>query len=89
MEVATQIAIRDLRNDVSDVVRRAEAGEVFVVTVQGRPAARLVGVDPRPRTMPSSVLAAALSRIPVDLTWAADEADQIQTTDDIDDPWPV
>lgn len=88
--MTTQIAIRDLRNDVSEVVRRAEAGEDFVVTVQGRPAARLVGVDPRPTTMPSSVLAVALSKVPVDPTWAAElRADQNETTDDVDDAWPV
>lgn len=32
---------KDLRNNVSDVLRRAEAGEEFTITVSGRPVARL------------------------------------------------
>ncbi|HLL87574.1 MAG TPA: type II toxin-antitoxin system prevent-host-death family antitoxin [Thermoleophilaceae bacterium] len=36
-----EIAQRDLRNGISDVLRRAEAGERFVVTVGGRPVAEL------------------------------------------------
>lgn len=32
---------RELRNQVSEVLRRAEAGERFVVTVGGRPVAEL------------------------------------------------
>ncbi|MBS9535321.1 type II toxin-antitoxin system prevent-host-death family antitoxin [Mycobacterium sp. M1] len=32
---------KDLRNNVADVLRRAEAGEEFVITVAGRPVARL------------------------------------------------
>ena len=33
---------RELRNNVSEVLRAAEAGETFTVTVRGRPVARLV-----------------------------------------------
>ncbi len=32
---------RELRNDVARVLREAEAGTEFVVTVRGRPVARL------------------------------------------------
>lgn len=35
------VGIRELRNNVAAVVRRAEAGERIVVTVDGRPAAQL------------------------------------------------
>ena len=35
---------RELRNNVSDVLRRAEAGEDFEITVDGRPVARLSGI---------------------------------------------
>jgi prevent-host-death family protein len=38
--VAT-IPQKELRNNVSDVLRRAEAGEEFTITVAGRPVARL------------------------------------------------
>ena len=35
------IAQKDLRNNVADVLRRAEAGEEFTITVAGRPVAQL------------------------------------------------
>jgi len=41
------IALRDLRNDTSSVLRRVEAGERFVVTVDRRPVAALVPLDRR------------------------------------------
>jgi prevent-host-death family protein len=37
-----RLGIRDLRRDLPAVVRRASAGEEVVVTVGGRPMARLV-----------------------------------------------
>jgi prevent-host-death family protein len=39
---------KELRNNVSDVLRRAEAGEEFTITVAGRPVARL-GPTPKRR----------------------------------------
>jgi len=38
---------KTLRNEVGDVLRRAEAGERFVVTVAGRPVAELGPLAPR------------------------------------------
>ncbi|MGH9381907.1 MAG: type II toxin-antitoxin system Phd/YefM family antitoxin, partial [Thermoanaerobaculia bacterium] len=35
------IAQRTLRNESSEILRRAEAGEKFVITVHGRPVAAL------------------------------------------------
>jgi prevent-host-death family protein len=40
MNVAT-IPQKELRNNVAEVLRRAEAGEEFTITVSGRPVARL------------------------------------------------
>ena len=40
--------MRALRNQVSDVLRRVEAGERFEVTVDRRPVAALVPLDRRP-----------------------------------------
>jgi len=37
----TVIPQKELRNNVGEVLRRAEAGEEFTVTVSGRPVARL------------------------------------------------
>jgi prevent-host-death family protein len=46
------VPARDLRNDVSGVLRRVEAGERLRVTVSGRPVAELVPLPRRPGTMP-------------------------------------
>ncbi|MGH7903246.1 MAG: type II toxin-antitoxin system Phd/YefM family antitoxin [Candidatus Dormibacteraceae bacterium] len=43
-----RIGVRELRNDVSAVLRRVEAGEHLTVTVNGRPVAELGPIDPRP-----------------------------------------
>ena len=40
-----RVGIRELRNDVAAVVRRAAAGERIVVTVDGRPVAQLGPVE--------------------------------------------
>ena len=47
----TDIPARDLRNDVSGVLRRVEAGEHLRVTVSGRPVAELVPLPRRPSTL--------------------------------------
>ena len=41
-----RIGIRELRNDVAAVVRRASSGERIVVTVDGRPVAQLGPLEP-------------------------------------------
>jgi prevent-host-death family protein len=43
----TTIPQKELRNNVGEVLRRAEAGEEFTVTVSGRPVARLGPARPR------------------------------------------
>ncbi|HWF22412.1 MAG TPA: type II toxin-antitoxin system prevent-host-death family antitoxin [Acidimicrobiales bacterium] len=48
----TDIPARDLRNDVSAVLRRVERGERLRVTVSGRPVAVLLPLPARPRSMP-------------------------------------
>ncbi|MBA2313365.1 MAG: type II toxin-antitoxin system prevent-host-death family antitoxin [Actinobacteria bacterium] len=47
----TDVPARDLRNDVSGVLRRVEAGERLRVTVSGRPVAELVPLASRPRSI--------------------------------------
>jgi prevent-host-death family protein len=46
-----EIPARDLRNDVSGVLRRVEAGERLRITVSGRPVAELVPLPKGPRAM--------------------------------------
>lgn len=43
----TTIPQKELRNNVGEVLRRAEAGEEFTVTVAGRPVARLGPARPK------------------------------------------
>ena len=45
--VVTTIPQKELRNNVGEVLRRAEAGEEFTVTVAGRPVARVGPARPR------------------------------------------
>ncbi len=45
------IPARDLRNDVSGILRRVQAGERLRVTVSGRPVAELSPLPTRPRTI--------------------------------------
>jgi len=46
-----EIPARDLRNNVSGVLRRVEAGERLRITVSGRPVAELVPLPKGPRAM--------------------------------------
>ncbi len=47
----TEVASRELRNDTRGLLRRVEAGEDVVITVDGRPVAVLRPVGARPRWM--------------------------------------
>jgi prevent-host-death family protein len=52
-----EVASRDLRNDTAGVLRRVQAGEEIVVTVNGRPAAQLVPLQQtRRRWLPRAEL---------------------------------
>jgi prevent-host-death family protein len=42
-----RIAQRDLRNDISEILRRVESGERFEITVGGRPVAQIVPLERR------------------------------------------
>lgn len=46
MPLPTTIGVRDLRNQVAAVLRRAAAGERLVVTSDGRPVAQLGPLEP-------------------------------------------
>ncbi|MBY0285656.1 MAG: type II toxin-antitoxin system prevent-host-death family antitoxin [Mycobacteriaceae bacterium] len=41
-----QVGLRELRQNASDLVRRAQDGEEITITVAGRPGARLVPAAP-------------------------------------------
>lgn len=79
---------RELRNNISAVLRAAEGGETFTVTVRGRPVARL-GPPGEPGVPRLDVDRETLRRIladPIDDALAA-ELDAAEAP--LDDPWPA
>jgi prevent-host-death family protein len=70
---------RELRNDISAILRAVEAGDTFTITVRGRPVARLVGPgEPAgPRRFVDRETLRKILEIPVDPDFAKDleEAD--------------
>lgn len=76
------VGLRELRQDASDLVRRVEEGEEIVITVSGRPTARLVPT--RPRRWHSWVDVADLFDGPVDPDWSSDRELLDET---VRDPW--
>jgi prevent-host-death family protein len=84
----TTIPQRELRNNVSDVLRRAEQGERFTITVAGRPVAELGPPPQAGRGTSVSELWRLLVENPVDPEWAEDlkrmrEEDRANSRD----PW--
>lgn len=79
---------RELRNNVSDVLRRAESGERFTITVDGRPVAELGPVSGGRRFAAGARLASVLADTPVDAEWASD-LERIRREDGVAarDPW--
>jgi len=71
MAAVDAIGLRELRQRASELVRRAEAGEVVTVTVSGRPAVRLVPVVDR-QPWRSFEEIAELFTGPSDPAWATD-----------------
>lgn len=83
--MTTRVPSRELRNDTAGVLRRAEAGEEVVITVNGRDVARLVPMDVRPSSVNLRDFLASLP--PADPDFARDIAAAVgdETTDDL--PW--
>lgn len=81
----TEIALRELRNNTSEVLRRVENGEELDVTVNGRPVARLVPLPRRRTSLNWDEIRAsqADTGLLVDLREMLGD----ETTDDIEDPW--
>lgn len=68
------IAQRELRNNISELLRAAEAGESFTVTVRGRPVARLVppGEAGQPRTDVDRATVRRILATPIDESLGAE-----------------
>lgn len=78
----TNVGIRELRQDASELVRRAQGGEEITITVSGRPSARLVPARPT-QWRPWGEIA-DLFRGPDDPDWAQDR-DLVDN--ELRDPW--
>jgi prevent-host-death family protein len=76
------VGLRELRQQASELVRRAEAGEEVTITVSGRPSARLVPIAPRAWRTYAEV--ADLFRGPADPDW---QSDRNQLDQQLRDPW--
>ena len=59
-----RVGIRELRNNVAAVVRRARGGERIVITVDGTPAAQLGPLDAPSDATLDDLVAAGLARPP-------------------------
>ena len=78
------VPARELRNDVSSVLRRVEAGERLRVTVSGRPVAELVPLASRPSSIPWATLQKSLEGARADAALTSQLAElNPDTTDDV------
>lgn len=73
---------KELRNNVGDVLRRAETGEQFTITVSGRPVAHLGPI--RDRAWVDVATLSELWRLPADGRLADDLSD---LGGSLRDPW--
>jgi prevent-host-death family protein len=67
--VSVTIPQRELRNQIGSVLRRAEGGERFTITVGGRPVAELGPLPGVRRPATPDRLAAILAEAPPDNAW--------------------
>lgn len=68
--MATTIPQRELRNQAGEVLRRAERGERFTITVDGRPVAELGPLPGARAPAAPEGLARIIRETPVDAGWA-------------------
>lgn len=79
-----EISLRELRNDVSAVLRRVQAGERLRVTVNRRPVAELVPLSHRRAAVPWAEVSEQLGAIQADAALADDLREVLpDTTDDV------
>lgn len=78
----SEVGLREMRQNASELVRRAQAGEQFMITVAGRPAAMLGPIGPRAWRQWNDV--ADIFGIRADEEW---EHDRELLDHSVDDPW--
>ncbi|HEY3749406.1 MAG TPA: type II toxin-antitoxin system prevent-host-death family antitoxin [Pseudonocardiaceae bacterium] len=80
--MTTTVGLRELRQQASELVRRAEAGEEVTITVSGRPSARLVPIAPQ--TWRTYAEVADIFHGPADPEW---DTDRHLIDQQFRDPW--
>jgi len=81
---------RELRNNIGEILREAEAGAEFTITVRGRPVARLGPADQlraRRTDVDLETVRAILDNTPVDDRFGRDLRDIRRDEKPVDDPW--
>lgn len=79
-----EIPQRELRNRIGAVLREAEAGTDFTITVSGRPVARLGPLEGA-RTEVDRATIERILAIPIDSEALAADLDKAEAP--VDDPW--
>jgi prevent-host-death family protein len=86
-----KIPQRELRNNVGGILREAEGGTEFTITVRGRAVARLGPLDENERrrvNVPTDALRARLEATPIDAGYATDVSRLRELEAPAEDPWP-
>jgi prevent-host-death family protein len=82
---------RELRNNIGEILREAEAGMEFTITVRGRVVARLGPPQrtiERRRDVDAGTIARLLAETPVDPRFAQDIGELRRLEAPVEDPWP-
>jgi prevent-host-death family protein len=80
------IAQRDLRNQSGEILRQAEAGQQFTITVDGRPVAML-GPYQKRQWVPKEELLKVLRGLPPDSSLMDDLREMDGPLEELTDPW--
>jgi len=83
-EVMRTIPLRELRNDVSRILKEVEAGMTYRVTVDGKPMADLVPIRDRRTFVPWPIIERIIREAPLDPGFMADVRPYLdETVDDL------
>lgn len=80
------IAQRELRNHSGEILRQAEAGQQFAITVDGRPVA-VLGPYQKRQWVPKAELLQILRTLDPDPTFFEDLGEMGGRLEDLEDPW--
>jgi prevent-host-death family protein len=80
------IAQRELRNSSGEILRQAEAGQQFAITVDGRPVA-VLGPYQKKQWVPKADLLKILRSQPSDPQFFEDLREMGGALEDLEDPW--